>query len=204
MALLPTNQRDQGMVLVCFLAVALAGSYWNWVWSPKNETLSALEQRVDTLEVRNDSARADLARGTVSELQAEADRLAKDLEVMRLLVPVSNELPALLEQVSTAARREGLDLSAVEPQPVIEGELFDTYRYKLVVTGGFHALGEFLTNVGSLTRIVAPINLTLAPNTNQNVTAVKRAPPGTAAIDSKFEIQTYVIRTAPPAPGGKS
>ena len=118
MALLPTNQRDQGMVLVCFLAVALAGSYWNWVWSPKNETLSALEQRVDTLEVRNDSARADLARGTVSELQAEADRLARDLEVMRLLVPVSNELPALLEQVSTAARREGLDLSAVEPQPV--------------------------------------------------------------------------------------
>lgn len=204
MALLPQNPRDQGMVLVCVLAVALAGSYWNWVWSPKDTTLSALEQRVDTLEVRNDSARADLARGTVSELQAEADRLARDLEVMRLLVPASNELPALLEQVSTAARREGLDLSAVEPQPVIEGELFDTYRYKLVVTGGFHALGEFLSNVGSLTRIVAPINLTLAPNTNQAITAVKRAPPGTAAIDSKFEIQTYVIRTAPRAPGGKS
>jgi hypothetical protein len=29
-------------------------------------------------------------------------------------------------------------------------------------------------------------------------------PAGTAAIESKFEIQTYVIRSAPPAQGGKS
>jgi type IV pilus assembly protein PilO len=192
------------MVLVCILSVLLAGAYWNWVWSPKDQALTALSARVDTLEARNDTARADIARGTVAELQAEAERLARDLEVMRRLVPVTHELPALLEQVSTAARREGLDLSSVEPQPVVEGELFDTYRYKIVVTGGFHALGEFLSNVGSLTRIVAPINLQLAPASNREIIAVKRAPEGTAAIDSRFEIQTYVIRTAPPAPGGKS
>jgi type IV pilus assembly protein PilO len=123
---------------------------------------------------------------------------------MRQLVPTGNELPALLEQVSTAARREGLDISTVEPQPVVEGDQFDTYRYKIAVTGGYHALGEFLSNVGSLTRIVAPINLTLAPATNPNVTAVKLRPAGTAAIESKFEIQTYVVRTAPQAHGGKS
>jgi type IV pilus assembly protein PilO len=204
MALLPQNQRDQVMVLVCILSVLLAGAYWNWVWSPKDQALTALEARVDTLEMRNDTARADMARGTVAELQAEAERYARDLEVMRRLVPITNELPALLEQVSTAARREGLDLAAVEPQPVVEGELFDTYRYKVVVTGGFHALGEFLSNVGSLTRIVAPINVQLAPATNKEIMAVKRAPEGTAAIDSRFEIQTYVIRTAPAAPGGKS
>ena len=123
---------------------------------------------------------------------------------MRQLVPTGNELPSLLEQVSTAARREGLDLSTVEPQPVVQGEQFDTYRYRIAVTGGYHALGEFLSIVGSLTRIVAPINLTLTPAANPNITAVKMAPPGTAAIDSKFEIQTYVVRTAPPAHGGKS
>jgi type IV pilus assembly protein PilO len=125
---------------------------------------------------------------------------------MRLLVPTGNELPSLIEQVSTAARREGLDIASVEPQPVISGDMFDTYRYKVSVTGGYHALGEFLTNVGSLTRIVAPVNLTLGLSGNKNANAVKLAPAGTAAIESRFEIQTYVIRTAAPAAaqGGKS
>ena len=128
---------------------------------------------------------------------------------MRLLVPTGNELPSLIEQVSTAARREGLDIASLEPQPVIEGETFNTYRYKVMVTGGYHALGEFLANVGSLTRVVTPVNLTLGLSNNKNLNAVQRAPAGTAAIESRFEIQTYVIRPSGPAPapaaqGGKS
>jgi type IV pilus assembly protein PilO len=206
MALLPKYLREQAMILVCVLAVALAGAYWHWVWSPKRDTLALLATRVDSLEAGNTRIRQEMAKGTIAQLSAEAERFARDLDIMRQLVPTGNELPALLEQVSTAARREGLDISAVEPQPVVEGAQFDTYRYKIAVTGGFHALGEFLTNVGSLTRIVAPINLSLAPAANPNVTAVKLRPAGTAAIDSRFEIQTYVIRTAPKpaAQGGKS
>ena len=202
MALLPKSKRDQSMVVVVVLSLALVALYWQYVWSPKGLTLTALQERVDTLDVRNARARKEMTKGTVAQLQAEADQYARDLEIMRQLVPTGNELPALLEQVSTAARREGLDISAVEPQPVIEGDQFDTYRYRIAVTGGYHALGEFLANVGSLTRIVAPINLTLAMATNPNITAVKMRPAGTAAIDSRFEIQTYVIKTAPAAPGG--
>jgi type IV pilus assembly protein PilO len=192
------------MVLATIVAVALAGLYVNFVYLPKRTELADLTVRLDTLDARNASARARIAQGTSADLEAEAARYTKDLEVMRLLVPTGNELPALLEQVSTAARREGLDISSVEPQPVVHGDQFDTYRYKVSVTGGYHALGEFLTNVGSLTRIVAPVNLTLGLAANRNANAVRMAPAGTAAVESKFEIQTYVIRSAPPAQGGKS
>jgi len=204
MALLPQKPRDQKMVAAAVVAFALAALYWNFVWSPKQVELVALETRLDTLDARNASARARIAQGTAAELEAQAAAFSRDLEVMRLLVPTGNELPSLLEQVSTAARREGLDIASVEPQPVVQGETFDTYKYKVSVTGPYHALGEFLTNVGSLTRIVTPVNLTLNLSQNKNANAVKLAPEGTAAIESRFEIQTYVIRTAPPAQGGKS
>ena len=204
MALLPSNPRDQKLVAVAVVAFALAALYWNFVWTPKQVELVALETRLDTLDARNASARARIAQGTAAELEAQAAAFSRDLEVMRLLVPTGNELPSLLEQVSTAARREGLDIASVEPQPVVQGETFDTYKYKVSVTGPYHALGEFLTNVGSLTRIVTPVNLTLNLSQNKNANAVKLAPEGTAAIESRFEIQTYVIRTAPPAQGGKS
>jgi len=106
-------------------------------------------------------------------------------------------VPALLEQVSTAARRVGLDIATVEPQPVIEGDQFDTYRYKLAVTGGYHALGEFLSNVGSLTRIIAPVNLALAPSPARGKTL-------STGLDARFEVQTYVTKAARAARGGKS
>jgi type IV pilus assembly protein PilO len=204
MALLPQEPRKQYMLLAIIVAVASAALYWNFVWTPQSVELAALQARLDTLDSQNAIARTRIARGTVAELEAEAEQAARDLEVMRMLVPTGNELPSLLEQVSTAARREGLDISGVDPQPVIEGNQFDTYRYKLTVTGGYHALGEFLTNVGTLTRIVAPVNLNLTLSSNANHNAVRLAPAGTAPIPSVFEIQTYVIRSAPPARGGQS
>ena len=204
MALLPKNPRDQKMVAVAVVAFALAALYWNFVWSPRHTQLVELSVRLDTLDSQNAQSRARIAQGTAADLEAEAVRYGRDLEVMRLLVPTGNELPSLLEQVSTAARREGLDIASVEPQPIVHGEMFDTYRYKVSITGGYHALAEFMTNVGSLQRIVTPVNVSLGISTNKNINAVKLAPAGTAPVESKFEIQTYVIRTAPAAQGGKS
>jgi type IV pilus assembly protein PilO len=195
MAFPPKTQREQAMVLVVVVAAMLASAYWNFVYKPKADELSELRTRVDTIEVRNQVAKTQAAEGKGEKLKAEADQFGRDLEVMRQLVPTGNEVPALLEQVSTAARRAGLDISAVTPAPVVEGSQFDTYRYQIAVTGGYHAVAEFLANVGSLTRIMAPVNLSLAVTGNQNLDAVTRRPAGSSALDTKFEIQTYVAKT---------
>jgi type IV pilus assembly protein PilO len=174
------------------------------VYEPKGAEIVALTERVDTLAARNQRARQELKAGNVEALKAEAERHARDLEVMRTLVPTGNEVPALLEQVSTAARRVGLDLAAVQPQPVIEGDQFDTYRYKIAVTGSYHSVAEFLTNVGSLTRIIAPVNLALTPATSPAAAGRGDRSPGSSALDTRFEIQTYVAKTSPSPKGGKS
>lgn len=205
MGLLPKTKRDQAMMLVTVISLALVGVYYQYVWTPKGNALITMRERVDTLESRNTRARREMATGSIDALKEQALAAQRDLDIMRQLVPTSNEVPALLEQVSTAARRAGLDLAGVEPQPVIEGDQFDTHKYKVTLMASYHQLAEFLTNVGGLTRIVAPVNLTLAPSTNQTVQ--KRMRVDGALIDSKFEIQTYVAKTAPPAGaqrGGKS
>jgi type IV pilus assembly protein PilO len=111
---------------------------------------------------------------------------------LRQVVPTTNEVPALLENVSTAARRVGLDLSSVEPMPVLVGDQFDTYRYKLSVTGGYHAIASFLTNVGSLNRIIAPVALTLKPLSPQDQKKIRIQKKGESLLDSDFQIQTYI------------
>lgn len=200
MGLLPTNQRDQGMIAVGVISLMLAAAFYSYVYSPKSEELSRIEERVTALETANDKAKVEVARGRDSkELRAQAEMYKQNLELMRQLVPTGNEVPALLEQVSTAARRVGLDIGAVEPEPVIPGDEFDTYRYKISIVGGYNDVGEFLTNVGSLTRIVAPVNLKLTPSTNPEAIRTKTHG-GQSVLQSDFEMQTYVAKAGAPEP----
>jgi type IV pilus assembly protein PilO len=189
----PKDQAGQLKVASGVLAIIGAIAYYMYVYQPSAAELDMRQQRVEALEAANDRVKRELARGSAEQLRQQAQAYAQNLEVMRQLVPTGNEVPALLEQVSTAARRSGLDISTVEPQPVIVGEQFDTYRYKLSVFGSYHQVAEFLTNVGSLTRIVAPQNVTLAVTLDPAATKTRRRA-DQAVLDTDFEIQTYVSK----------
>jgi type IV pilus assembly protein PilO len=200
MALLPSNQRDQIMLVVCVVALGLAGAYYMYLWSPKQDQLAILQTRIDSLTAANETARREVASGSAAKLREEADQYGRMLVVMRQLVPVANEVPTLLEQISTAARRTGLDIGDVTPLGVINGDVFDTYRYKIGVTGSYHRIAQFLSNVGSLTRIVAPMNVAILPSGRSATNS--RLRPNESQLDASFEIQTYVAKTALPGAGG--
>jgi len=186
------------MVLVTLLAAALVGLFWYFVYDPKSSDLDKLAMHVDSLDQMNQKAKAEMAKGTVEQVREEARASRDNLDLMRTLVPAANEVPMLIDQVSTAARRAHLDLGTLEPEPVIEGDLFDTYRYRLRLTGAYNDVAEMLTNIGSLNRIVTALNLQLsaAPGV--------ASPAGKQLLAATFEIQTYVVRTTPRAkPGAK-
>ena len=188
------TKREQTLAGIGFAAVLLLGAYWYFLYKPKSAELSAIAAHVDSLDKKNQQAKADIAQGSLQKLKAQAAEYDQSLKVMRQLVPRSNEVPALLEDISTAARRVGLDLATVEPMPVLPGEQFDTYRYKLAVIGGYHPVGQFLSNMGSLNRIIAPVTMAikLHPIADKTKARVKK---GESLVDTEFQVQTYVART---------
>lgn len=188
------TKREQTLVGISILAFVVLGALWYFMLSPKSKTLAALDARIDSLEAANQQARTDVARGSVDSLRAAVARDREALKIMTRLVPTRNEVPGLLEDVSTAARRVGLDLASVEPMPVIPGDDFDTHRYKISVIGGYHELGRFLSNVGSLQRIVAPVALEMKLFVSSGQGTVRRPTAGKSMLDSNFQIQTYVAR----------
>jgi len=195
MALLPTKQRDQIMVLICAVVIALTAAYFVYVWQPKSAELADLQAHVDTVEAMNRKAKAEISKGSIAMLKKQAEDMSKDLDVMRHLVPTSNEVPALLEQVSTAARHAGLDLAEVLPEGVLPGDDFDTYKFRIGVTGPYHKVAALLTNIAALQRIVTPMNLQVSVATPRQ-TAEYKPRRDEQLLDVKFEIQTYVVRGA--------
>jgi type IV pilus assembly protein PilO len=193
------TKREQMWGGIGIAAILLLGAYWYFLYKPKSAELAVTQAHVDSLEKKNQQAKADIATGSLQKLRAQSMEYEQSLKVMRQLVPRSNEVPALLEDISTAARRVGLDLATVEPMPVLPGEQFDTYRYKLAVTGGYHPVGQFLSNVGSLNRIIAPVSMAikLHPIADKTKARLKK---GESLVDTEFQVQTYVVRTVPYAP----
>jgi type IV pilus assembly protein PilO len=190
------SKRSALLVLATLAFLAIAGVYWYFPYNSKKSELSQLSARVEVLDRQNQRAKADLASGGIAQLQAEAEDYARMFDVLRKLVPEAHEVPTLLEQLSTASRREGLELGGITPAPLIEGPEFDTHRYKIGVVGGYHQIGRFLANVGSLTRIVQVVDVTLKDRESMGGSPVT-ARPGTALVQADFEIRTWVARTTP-------
>jgi type IV pilus assembly protein PilO len=198
MSLLPETQREQLKLAVGLIAVALAAVYYLYPYTAAQEQLALDSTRLESLEQLNRVAQKEFAAGSIETLRAEAAEQRSALTAMRRLVPTNNEVPALLEEVSTAARRAGLDVGGFTPEPVIRGEKFDTHRYKVTIIGGYHDIGGFLANVGSLPRIVAPVHFELAPANGGVRRANPRARnPGRVGLEATVTLQTYVERTAP-------
>lgn len=192
MAGFPTNQRDQVMLVVGVAGIIGAFAFWNWVYSPKNEALDLTREHIEKLDASNQRAKAIMARGSVEQLQEESKRLQANLDLMRTLIPTGNEVPALLDQILGAARRTGLEFSNFAPTATVQGESFDTYRFRMSMQGSYHQIGELLTAIGSLRRVIVPVNVSLAASTTREARANR---PDERILTANFDIQTYVVRT---------
>lgn len=199
MASLPTSQRDQLFLLLAFVGVLGAGAYGYFIFAPQQAAMAAVAAHVDSLDAATQRAKAQMARGmSADSIHVESRRLRATLDLIRTLVPAGNEVPALLEQVSTAARQVGLDISSIEPEPVIQGEQFDTYRYKLRVIGNYHDVGRMLSNIASMTRIVAPLGVELVPSGEAGGAGAKNpTTPDRIPLQASFTIQTYAVKVVP-------
>jgi type IV pilus assembly protein PilO len=189
MALLPTRQRDQILLIVIVLSLGAIGGYFMYMFGDKSQEIATLDTHVTALQTMNDKVKSDIKSGAFERARREAQRYERNLVILNRLVPNSNEVPALLDQVSTAARRAGLELQDVAPAGPQPGEEFDTYKYKVGVFGGYHEIAQFLTNIATLDRIVAPMNVNLIVTQGRGE---KRARSGESLLDARFEIQTYV------------
>jgi len=198
MALFPTDQRGQIMLLL--VVAALAGGYFFWTkkHTPDIARINEANQQSDSLEGIIASAKADIASGTLEDLRRRVEEYQGSLELMRRLVPDRNEVPTLIDDISTKAKVRGITIGKIQPLLPEPGSPFDTYRYRLEVYGHYDQIGEYLADVASLPRIIVPQDVMLSSASP----AAQKLLGDTAGalLLGEFSIRTFVKASAPPAP----
>jgi type IV pilus assembly protein PilO len=171
--------------------------------SMRKARVEAVRDTITQLEGETAKAKAELARGTVEDLRKRLDGYRSSLSLLRRLVPDRNEVPNLLDDISTRSKIRGVTLSQVVPLPVEPGPApFDTYKYTLSVIGRYDQIGEWLADVASLQRIIVPQDVQLVA-ANQAAAKALGDTSG-ALLEAKLQIRTYVKSNAPDAEGAAS
>jgi type IV pilus assembly protein PilO len=206
MAMPPLDQKGKNAIAVAVVLLIGAGAYWNYLWSPAQAIITGVAAHADTLDSLNAKVKREVANGNQAKLRADAIRYTNELIGLRRLVPTENEVPALLESISTAARQVGLEISEFAPDGVLPGDDFDMVKYRFGVIGPYHTVTEFLTSIASFPRIISPINVQVSTGA---ATESRRPRPGETFVNVKFGVITYVAKTkatpapAPAKPGAK-
>lgn len=168
--------------------LVVGGGYvgYEYVYRPKMSEIAALESRLENLEIENGTARIISEQNGREAVERRLATYHEQLILAERLVPSSEEVPDLLDAIATEARRTGVELTLIQPVSAVADTYYTRRTYDLGAIGSYHALGDFVTRIGSLSRIVTPLNVNLALLSEDT-------PTGDPQLEARFTIETYVL-----------
>jgi type IV pilus assembly protein PilO len=147
-------------LLICVLTIALmGGSYYYFIFIPKNEVLNALR-----VEHKTQVAKLVTFKKKAKELKAYEAKMAKvqeSFDIAMGALPEKKELPSLLRGVSNAGSNAGLVFLLFQPAPVVDKEFYKEIPLSMNVEGRFHQISDFFFQVAGLNRIVNINNVSM-------------------------------------------
>lgn len=183
MRLLPLDPVRRTAVLLAFLTVAGLYFVHTYAYSPGTDRLRELESRL--LDRDPQTSQDDVVARSPEQLQRYLAGYGDLVEELEALIPASDQVPALLETIANEERRAGIEMTMLRPDPPEPGEHYERRSYELAVRGGYHAIGSFLTAIGSLEYIVATDNM---------IVAAEATPPGDRSAEPVTVVASFRIR----------
>ena len=187
MGLLPTDPQQQKKLVIGLVPLLILGAYWYFFHGSKAEEVDTMRTRLEALEQNNNTARAIAQQGSARDLARRLELYEEHMERLEQLIPSGEEVPDLLNMIATRAEATDVQLALMRPEEDVATEFYRRVTYELGVIGSYHDVGRFLSEVGSLPRIVTPIDLTLQRRGEEN----------SSELEAGFRIETFVL----PQPG---
>lgn len=85
-------------------------------------------------------------------------------------LPAQNEIPALLNDISTIGLKNGLTLELLVLLPEVNRDFYVELPIQMVVQGNYHQLAMFISRIAEMTRLVTLHDFDIVMFDNQQVT----------------------------------
>lgn len=153
-------------VLLVVLAIAVVVGLW-FVW------LGALGSQLESERSTETQLRAEYTRklGQAANLDVLKDQL---VEVRQFVTQLEKQLPSnadmesLLADISQAGQGRSLTFELIRPDQMVLRDFYAELPITMRITGSYHDIGLFVSDVSHLSRIVTINNIALTPVQNRN------------------------------------
>ncbi|MEJ6683235.1 MAG: type 4a pilus biogenesis protein PilO [SAR86 cluster bacterium] len=145
--------------MLAFVA-GLAIGYFIFV-TPLQEELTKTQKqevslRVDFEKKYFESAHLEGYRQQKKEMELSFETILRQL-------PSDTEIPGLIEDITLVGLKNGLNFTSINLQAEKKFEFYIEKPIQIVVSGSYHELGSFVSDVADLSRIVTLHDFTILP-----------------------------------------
>jgi type IV pilus assembly protein PilO len=153
---LPTKLAALGL-----LCVAIVAAGWWFDWRVGMEKLDEIKQketqlRADFSTKKNQAINLEAYISQLADIEQAFGALLKQL-------PNKQEMDALITDVNQAGLGRGLQFDLFKPEAETMSEFYAETPIRVKVTGGYHDIAAFVSDISKLSRIVTLQNIVMEP-----------------------------------------
>ena len=149
-----------GAVAVVFAAAVTFGIYM-FVYKSEMPLLRAAEQTEVDLRAQFEDRQRKAAN--FDAYRAQLAEIERDFGAMLRQLPGKTEVPSLLVDISQTGLGAGLEEQEFTPAGEIHKDFYAELPIRLRYTGSFHELGNFVSGIAALPRIVTLHDISIRP-----------------------------------------
>ncbi len=152
------------VIAIVFLLVTGLGVYWFIVKdkAPQLERAEAEEQELRTAfeNKQRKAANYDAYKQQLAQIEQSFGTMLRQL-------PGETEIPSLIVDISQTGLAAGLQEKLFVPQAEIPRDFYAEKPIQIRLTGGYHEIGNFVSGIAALPRIVTLHDITITPENRE-------------------------------------
>ena len=155
------------VTLVAIMAAVVVGLWFAW--------LSTSQAELEAEQAKEVALRADFQAKLVKAVNLDALRKQRE-QVLQYVTQLEKQLPskaemdALLSDINQAGLGRSLQFDLFRPGQIAVRDYYAELPITLRVTGKYHDIGAFASDIANLSRIVTLNNLTITPRQDDSLT----------------------------------
>ncbi|NRD75678.1 type 4a pilus biogenesis protein PilO [Shewanella sp. VB17] len=119
------------------------------------------KEQQDELNLRKDFASKYQLAANLILYREQLDTMERQFAELLKMLPSKNEMPGLLDDLTFVATESGLKIESLEWRDVIQRDFYIEFPIRMTVSGEYHDLGQLVSGVAKLPRIVSLHDFTI-------------------------------------------
>jgi type IV pilus assembly protein PilO len=146
------------VIAIIFVVVLALGVYW-FIVKDRAPQLSRVQEEEQQLRLTFENKQRKAAN--YDAYKAQLAQIEQSFGTMLRQLPGETEIPSLIVDISQTGLAAGLQEKLFVPQPEIPKDFYAEKPIRIRLEGGFHELGNFVSGIAALPRIVTLHNINI-------------------------------------------